>query len=95
MQLPMLLLLYAANYEVGRCTCGPGGHSASAERTARERSGRVTGHRPLGAVAWDGSGCLTCGECFAFLTFVENCTILFALAKETWRFFLCEVQYGY
>ncbi len=51
MQLPMLLLLYAANYEVGRCTCGPGGHSASAERTARERSGRVTGYGPVGAVA--------------------------------------------
>jgi len=92
MQLPMLLLLYAANYEVGRyISCEPGNHSASAERIAQERSGRVPGYRPVGAVAWDGSRCLTCGERFAFLTFAETCTILLALAKETWRFFLCEV----
>ena len=93
MQLPMmmmmmmmllLLLLYAANYEVGRyIDSEPGNHSTSAKRTTRERSGWVTGYGPLGAVAWDGSRCLTCGERFAFLTFAETCTILLALAKET------------
>lgn len=55
MQLPLLLLLYAANYEVGRyINSEPGNHSASAERTARERSGRVIGYRPggRGGVVW-------------------------------------------
>ncbi|MCK4470988.1 MAG: hypothetical protein KAW49_04300 [Anaerolineae bacterium] len=55
--MPLLLLLHAANYEVGRyINSEPGNHSASAELTTRERSGRVTGHRPVGAVA-EGLAC--------------------------------------